>query len=94
MSIVALDAPDFRTISEFRRHLKALGALYKQILHLCETANRLGRPRNPAQFAKLMIDRAPHSKGSTTRGLPVRAPARGIRQAEILASSSCGSRST
>src|SRR5216684_5642427 len=39
MSIVALDAPDFRTISDFRkRHLKALGQLFKQILQLCETA--------------------------------------------------------
>jgi transposase len=39
MSIVAFDAPDFRTIAEFRkRHLKALGALFTQILHLCETA--------------------------------------------------------
>ena len=39
MSIVALDAPDFRTISDFRkRHLKALGDLFKQILQLCEKA--------------------------------------------------------
>ena len=39
MSIVALDPPDFRTVSEFRRrHLKALGALFTQILHLCERA--------------------------------------------------------
>jgi transposase len=39
MSIAALDAPDFRTISEFRRrHLKALGKLFKQILQLCEKA--------------------------------------------------------
>ncbi len=39
MSIVGFDVPDFRTISEFRRrHLKALGALYRQILQLCETA--------------------------------------------------------
>jgi transposase len=39
MSIVGFDAPDFRTISEFRRrHLKALGALFRQILQLCETA--------------------------------------------------------
>jgi transposase len=45
MSIVALDAPDFRTISEFRRrHLRALGGLFKQILQLCEKAGlvRLG----------------------------------------------------
>src|SRR6202795_1539866 len=39
MSIVALDPPDFHTVSAFRRrHLKALGALFAQILHLCETA--------------------------------------------------------
>ncbi len=37
--IVALDAPDFRTISDFRkRHLKALGELFLQVLKLCETA--------------------------------------------------------
>src|SRR5437879_3627718 len=39
MSIVALDAPDFRTISDFRkRHLNAPGKLFKQILQLCEKA--------------------------------------------------------
>src|SRR5260370_407282 len=37
--IVAVDPPDFRTISDFRkRHLKALGALFLQVLKLCETA--------------------------------------------------------
>jgi transposase len=37
--IVALDPPDFRTISDFRkRHLKALGALFLQVLQLCEAA--------------------------------------------------------
>ena len=39
MMIVALDPPDFRTISDFRkRHLKALSALYVQVLKLCEKA--------------------------------------------------------
>jgi transposase len=39
MMIVAGDAPDFRTISEFRRrHLKALGDLFVQVLRLAETA--------------------------------------------------------
>ena len=39
MAIVALDAPDFRTISEFRRrHLKALAGLFLQVLKLCERA--------------------------------------------------------
>src|SRR3546814_17819090 len=37
--IVALDAPDFRTISEFRRrHLGALSGLFVQVLRLAETA--------------------------------------------------------
>jgi transposase len=37
ISIVGLDAPDFRTISDFRkRHLQALGKLFGQILLLCE----------------------------------------------------------
>ena len=39
MSIVALDPPDFRTISTFRkRHLKALAELFVQVLKLCEKA--------------------------------------------------------
>ncbi len=39
MMIVALDPPDFRTISDFRRrHLKALSALFLQVLKLCEKA--------------------------------------------------------
>src|ERR1700732_5289135 len=39
MSIVALDAPDFRTISDFRkRHLQTLSKLFGQILQLCEKA--------------------------------------------------------
>jgi transposase/predicted nucleic acid-binding Zn-ribbon protein len=37
ISIVGLDAPDFRTISDFRkRHLKALAGLFAQVLKLCE----------------------------------------------------------
>jgi transposase len=39
MMIVAGDAPDFRTISEFRRrHLAALQGLFVQVLKLCERA--------------------------------------------------------
>jgi transposase len=39
MMIVAGDPPDFRTISEFRRrHLKALAALFVQVLRLAEKA--------------------------------------------------------
>ena len=45
MMIVALDPPDFRTISDFRkRHLKALSGLFVQVLKLAEKAGlvRLG----------------------------------------------------
>jgi transposase len=39
MAIVALDAPDFRTVSDFRkRHLKGLEGLFVQVLRLCERA--------------------------------------------------------
>jgi transposase len=39
MSLVGLDVPDFRTISDFRkRHLRALSDLFKQVLLLCEKA--------------------------------------------------------
>jgi transposase len=39
MRIVALDAPDFRTICDFRkRHLQALQKLFVQVLKLCEKA--------------------------------------------------------
>lgn len=39
MAVTALQKPDFRTISDFRkRHLKALGALFAQVLLLCEQA--------------------------------------------------------
>src|ERR1700739_2301477 len=39
MSIVGLDPPDFRTVSDFsKRHLKALAGLFGQVLRLCEQA--------------------------------------------------------
>ena len=45
MSVVGLDPPDFRTVSDFRkRHLKALAGLFTQVLKLCEQSGlaRLG----------------------------------------------------
>ncbi len=39
MAVTAMARPDFRTISEFRRrHLKALGGLFQQVLKLCAQA--------------------------------------------------------
>ncbi len=45
MVVTALNQPDFRTVSDFRkRHLQALEGLFVQILRLCQTAGlvRLG----------------------------------------------------
>jgi len=39
MAVTALNRPDFRTVSEFRRrHLDALSGLFVQVLKLCQTA--------------------------------------------------------
>ena len=39
MAVTALNRPDFRTVSDFRkRHLPALGALFVQVLKLCQAA--------------------------------------------------------
>jgi transposase len=39
MAITAMQKPDFRTVSEFRkRHLEALGGLFQQVLRLCARA--------------------------------------------------------
>jgi transposase len=39
MAVTAMQQPDFRTISDFRlRHLEALGALFGQVLKLCQRA--------------------------------------------------------
>ena len=45
MAVTALNQPDFRTVSDFRkRHLEALEGLFVQVLRLCQTAGlaRLG----------------------------------------------------
>ena len=53
MMIVAHDAPDFRTIADFRkRHLPALGRLFLQVLKLAEKAGlaKLGMSRSTARI--------------------------------------------
>ncbi len=53
MSIVGLDAPDFRTISDFRkRHLKALASLFTQVLKLCAQVG-LAHPIRCAPTARI-----------------------------------------
>src|SRR5450432_3142838 len=55
--IVALDPPDFRTISDFRkRHLKALGALFLQVLkRACWRPPRRRMPRRMRLSAKTSV---------------------------------------
>src|ERR1700741_654548 len=68
MSIVGLDAPDFRTVSEFRRrHLKALSALFTQILHLCETAGLVKLAHVALDGTKIKANASKHKAMSYER---------------------------
>jgi len=69
MSIVALDAPDFRTVSDFRkRHLKALGNLFKQILQ----NGKRGKKREVPQPQRVSLPGCP--AGLTLAGTSASAP--------------------
>src|SRR2546429_8541841 len=68
MSIVGLDAPDFRTISDFRkRHLKALGGLFKQVLHLCEKAGLVKLGHVALDGTKIKANASKHKAMSYAR---------------------------
>src|SRR5205807_7587053 len=68
MSIVGLDAPDFRTIADFRkRHLKALGALFGQILHLCEQAGLVKLGHVALDGTKIKANASKHKAMSYAR---------------------------
>jgi transposase len=68
MSIVALDAPDFRTVSEFRRrHLRALGGLFKQILQLCEKAGLVKLGHVALDGTKIQANASKHKAMSYER---------------------------
>jgi len=68
MSIVGLDAPDFRTISDFRkRHLKALGGLFKQVLHLCEKAGLVKLGHVAIDGTKIKANASKHKAMSYAR---------------------------
>jgi transposase len=70
--IVALDPPDFRTISDFRkRHLKALGALFLQVLKLCETAGLVKLGHVALDGTKIKANASKHKAMSYKRGLTV-----------------------
>src|ERR1700731_3677827 len=78
MSIVALDAPDFRTISEFRRrHLAALAALFVQVLKLCERAGLVKLGHVALDGTKIKASASKHKAMSYQR--------MGQREAELQA---------
>jgi transposase len=68
MAIVALDAPDFRTISDFRkRHLKGLQGLFVQVLKLCERAGLVKLGHVALDGTKLKANASKHKAMSYDR---------------------------
>jgi transposase len=68
MMIVALDAPDFRTISDFRkRHLAALKGLFVQVLRLCARAGLVKLGHVALDGTKIAANASKHKAMSYTR---------------------------
>ena len=68
MMIVAGDAPDFRTISEFRRrHLKALAGLFVQVLQLAEKAGLVKLGHVALDGSKIKANASKHKAMSYQR---------------------------
>src|SRR5271170_8412972 len=68
MSLVGLDPPDFRTISEFRkRHLQALSALFSQVLRLCERAGLVKLGHVALDGTKIKANASKHKAMSYVR---------------------------
>ena len=66
--IVALDPPDFRTISDFRkRHSKALGALFLQVLQLCAAAGLVKLGHVALDGTKIKANASKHKAMSCER---------------------------
>jgi transposase len=68
MMIVAGDPPDFRTVSEFRRrHLRALAALFVQVLRLCEKAGLVKLGHVALDGTKIKANASKHKAMSYAR---------------------------
>jgi transposase len=68
MMIVALDAPDFRTISDFRkRHLQALASLFVQVLRLAEAAGLVKLGHVALDGTKIKANASKHKAMSYVR---------------------------
>ena len=67
-AVTALNQPDFRTISEFRRrHLTALGELFVQVLRLCQRAGLVGLRHVAVDGTKLRANASKHKAMSYAR---------------------------
>lgn len=67
-AVTALNRPDFRTISEFRRrHLTALGDLFVQVLALCQHAGLVGLGHVAVDGTKLRANASKHKAMSYER---------------------------
>ena len=67
-AVTALNQPDFRTISEFRRrHLVALGELFVQVLALCQRAGLVGLGHVAVDGTKLRANASKHKAVSYAR---------------------------
>lgn len=68
MAVTALQKPDFRTINEFRRrHLKALGELFVQVLRLCRRAGLVKLGHVALDGTKIKANASKHKAMSYAR---------------------------
>ena len=73
-AVAALNRPDFRTISEFRRrHLAALAELFVQVLALCRRAGLVGLGHVALDGTKLRANASKHKAMSYARMGPAEA---------------------
>ena len=81
MMIAALDAPDFRTISDFRkRHLTALAGLFVQVLRLAEKAGLVKLGHVALDGTKIKANASKHKAMSYARMKHQRRPSAGRRR--------------
>ena len=68
MAVTARQTPDFRTISDFRkRHLKALGELFVQVLRLCQRAGLTNLGHVALDGTKMQANASKHKSMSYER---------------------------
>src|SRR6202166_2465958 len=73
-AVTALNRPDFRTISEFRRrHLDALAGLFVQVLALCRRAGLVGLEHVAVDGTKIKANASKHKAMSYARMLETEA---------------------